>query len=554
MSKGRWYPHTIELLDGRMIIFGGFIGINNCNVTGNMMDMPYGNYSCDMYPFEINKGIDIFTYDSSNPSASTIEYVNLSLIPNSPFQTRLSEFPPIVTDPDIDCIPRQCNDYKNDTFKLYPNNYLLPNSSEIKIYLTREGDWNSLRNDDASCIRRTKTTYFMTLHDDNSVTFEYGPDRPFDVTMSGTTVLDPNYDNEKINLFGGMKIKTGGTMLPITQSSDDDDVQIPKYGTTYAGSRGTRQFLQYSINDNVWNTVSETYMGDTLEYDRTMHYATILPTKEILITNGGNYDFSKPVFAPLLLSPVYYDNGTFSGEYNKKYLTNANQPRLYHNGAMLLSDGRIIVYGGNAARASIDINADLDAEYPKWSTQGQPKPNIYGSIDVNINFFRDGYYSSGVVHDAPAENWNMEIFNPPYMFIDSNCEIAMMYSVNSVSYSYVKTNEFDGKDYYLIHSNDTFNIQLNNVSNCDDDDDIDATSNSLVLIKLGSSTHGWDQGQRLYDLEYDWINDDLIEFVVPYYKEYSIVPAFYHLFFVDCKGKPTKSIMVRFDDQASAPY
>ena len=50
---------------------------------------------------------------------------------------------------------------------------------------------------------------------------------------------------------------------------------------------------------------------------------------------------------------------------------------------------------------------------------------------------------------------------------DCDCEIDMICSKNNVGYMYINTNEFDGKDYYLIHWYNTFNIQLKNVPNCD---------------------------------------------------------------------------------------
>ena len=66
---------------------------------------------------------------------------------NSPFATKLEE--KNLTTAGMGCdkikdalLKRECESYKYDSFKLYPNNYLLDDG---RIYFTREGDWVSLR-------------------------------------------------------------------------------------------------------------------------------------------------------------------------------------------------------------------------------------------------------------------------------------------------------------------------------------------------------------------------------------------------------------------------
>ena len=74
------------------------------------------------------------------------------------------------------------------------------------------------------------------------------------------------------------------------------------------------------------------------------------------------------------------------------------------------------------------------------------------------------------------------------------------------------------------------------------------------MIKLGSSTHGWDSGQKLYSLQFTpQDNYSTYKFLTPSAKKHLIVPAFYHLFYIDCKGKPAKSLIVRFDDTVDSP-
>jgi hypothetical protein len=57
------------------------------------------------------------------------------------------------------------------------------------------------------------------------------------------------------------------------------------------------------MNEKTWKKINDTFLGATYADDRTMHYSLLLPNKQILIVNGGNYDYFGPVYSPLLLTP-----------------------------------------------------------------------------------------------------------------------------------------------------------------------------------------------------------------------------------------------------------
>ena len=58
----------------------------------------------------------------------------------------------------------------------------------------------------------------------------------------------------------------------------------------------------------------------------------------------------------------------------------------------------------------------------------------------------------------------------------------------------------------------------------------------------------------MYILPFNKRSKNILIFTSPDAKLNLIVPAFYHLFYVDCNGKPAPSLMVRFDDEADSVF
>ena len=163
MKRGRWYPSLVPLLDGKLAIFSGFVGFDE-------------GYD-PMYVFEINSWVEVFDsdeFDADDPSAAW-QAVDAKETKDGPFTNRIYDsFTPT---PDVTCVGRCLKDNLFDAFKLYPENYLMPDG---RIYLTREGDWVSLRTCDAAFMRKTKATYYASLDlggDELKLSFDPGPDR-----------------------------------------------------------------------------------------------------------------------------------------------------------------------------------------------------------------------------------------------------------------------------------------------------------------------------------------------------------------------------------------
>ena len=520
MKRGRWYPSLVPLLDGKFAIFSGFVGFD--------AGFP------EMFVFEINTWVELFNpaaFDPADPEAAW-KAVNVADVENSPFSTLIN--PDFEPTPDVTCNER-CREFnKYDAFKLYPENYLFPDG---RIYLTREGDWVSLRTCDTAFMRRTKHTYWVTLEEAQEglqVSFDRGPDRVEDVTSYGTTFRDP--ETGQIHLIGGQPTSPG-TLYPLNS----------RHPTHFAGGRGSARLETFTPDDSPaggsW-TLDPDFLGTEPQDDRTMHYTVALPTGQILIINGGNYDFYGPTFHPILLTPEYDPQTGEKTGYSQQQMLDALEPRLYHNAALLLPDGRVFISGGNTSRATVTPS---DGPPPPHTGPGQPKPNLE-QVEVDLYFFDDGPMAKGLPGQltTPTENWTAEIYSPPYLFIDPQRRAAITSLEPTEPVEYVPSATIGGQRFTLFHSAVPYRMGLKDLPGCAVDE------GHLALIKLPNATHGWENGQQFVPLDFEG-SEGGIHFTTPDAMANLIPPAFYMLFYTDCRGKPTEAWMVRFDDAASAP-
>ena len=275
-----------------------------------------------------------------------------------------------------------------------------------------------------------------------------------------------------------------------------------------------------------------------------MHYALTLPTRQILVINGGNYDFYGPVFYPLLLTPRF-EGKQFTG-YVKERMAEALEPRLYHNVALLLPDASILLSGGNTARATVHRSL---IPWPNPNQSVQPKPDS-SKVELDVYFYDDGPMAKGQkgMLTTPTEDWVAERYFPPYMFIDGRrqAEIAGLTPLGSMKHEFVKN--IGEKRYYLLHSDQEVEMAVRELPNrC-------TGTESLALIKLPSVTHGWDVGQRFIEVPITRSGSGMkktVRFRTPNAAKANMPPGYYMLFYVDCDGKPSKAQMVRVDDHAT---
>jgi Domain of unknown function (DUF1929) len=341
---------------------------------------------------------------------------------------------------------------------------------------------------------RSRNTYFMTINPSNDaqrapqVSFASGPERTVSRRIYGTALVDPNSLDGDILLMGGMlgteRTSIGPNFPPLNK--DAVTANLERFTVPSASNTNGR-----------WE-VTPQFLGDRPEDVRIMHVATILPNKQVLIMGGGNYAFHCPIFTSLLCT---YDL-LAPGKYRVARMNPGTQPRLYHSVSLLLPDGRVFAAGGNAARAARNfVDGSIDLYINRNPTNDTFSPAEEGTYAIS------------------AEIYQIEIFYPPYLFAPGpRPEITSF--PKEITY---------GQPARL------------NVKNM-------TPTASLVLIKLGSVTHGFDSGQRLIDLTFSQdLDNGTLTFRVPTNRNTS-PPAYYMLFYVNNIGKPSIAPILRISD------
>jgi hypothetical protein len=133
-------------------------------------------------------------------------------------------------------------------------------------------------------------------------------------------------------------------------------------------SAATAYVLDMTQTNPTWTQVA------SMAFPRTYLNSTLLPDGTVLVTGGGLYAY--PTYTPgavlptELWSPVTQTWTT---------LASMNAPRLYHSGALLLPDGRVMISGGGRSVGCPDDGGtdQLSAEFfePPYLFQG-PRPTI----------------------------------------------------------------------------------------------------------------------------------------------------------------------------------
>jgi hypothetical protein len=384
-------------------------------------------------PNQINPLLEIF-----DPSSGAIQSIDLRSVEGSPFNTRI------------------VGDDVYDTIDLYPRIFSL---ADGRFLLT--GDEAGIEG--VLVPHRSRNTYLMAINEgpegQAEVSFSPGPLRHETNRAYGTAVQVPG--SEDVLLIGGI---VGSNSISFGREGKID----PK---RFSGVSVSRTLQHWTPGDGGGSWTST---PDFLPTPRANLQSVILPTSQLLVLNGGVFPEYQPRRDPLLLTP----DPAAAGGYRLEPQPEASLPRLYHNGALLLPDGRVLSTGGNANRAThtdaglrVDVLGDPETlfRFPGFhNAQGEEEAF---SIDT---FYQDPqhYFADGNSEPfVPAEIWRSEVFSPPYL-ATGNERPRITQAPQRLSYG------------------ESFTIQVAAAGEA-------APPAKAVLVKLGSVTHSFDFGQRL---------------------------------------------------------
>ncbi|MGB5631959.1 MAG: galactose oxidase early set domain-containing protein [Waterburya sp.] len=495
MKEGRWYPSLVPLKDGKIAIFSG---------------LKFGK------PSQITPTMEVY-----DPAKKKFHYVDLTYVEDSPFNTKIEYDEPqyglkVSAYDGIDIYPR-----------VFP-------TEDGRILITGDGAGKFPLQ-----IHASKKSYLMTIDEDSNgdityetVKFDIPPERVELAKVYGSGLLDPNRPGD-VMLIGGLigtnDINLGRSFNP------DPDPTVPKVSNS----------LEHWISPEHSGTPNGKWeiFKDFLNRPRAMNMAVILPNKEVLVINGGEYGEYKPTYEPTLMT---FDPSA-KGSYKTTEMNPAKLPRLYHNDALLLPDARVLSIGGNPSRAGrqkkdgtvrIDVipNPPKDAGYGAGYYQiaevvdkdGNPKSfdvEDYLKDPQNV-FLKEDYeaHKAGKLTELlpfiPAEILQAEIFSPPYLFTPG-ARPAISQAPATLKYG-----------------------QAGTISVKDATED-----SSVVLVGLGSTTHSLDYGQRLAETNITNVAlgaESSISFTAPDNANL-YPPGYYMMFYVNDSGKPSVAKMVKLE-------
>ncbi len=465
MKGGRWYPSLIPLKDGKVVIFAG-------------LDFDKPN--------QINPSVEIY-----DPMTDKLHYFDLRTIKDSPFNTKIID---------------KNNTDVFDSIDLYPRVFPLKDG---RLLIT--GDEAGIAG--VLVPHSSKKSYIMTINESESrelsISFEPGPNRLESNKAHGTAVQVPN--SEDVLLIGGI---IGTNSISFGREGKIDTKAFP--GVKVSTS------LQHWISPETSGQPQGKWeiFPNFLDKPRANLQVVILPTEELLIINGGEFPEYKPVYQPLLMTP---DPNIPSG-YKTTSLNLAKFPRLYHNGAVLLPDARVLVVGGNANRAAREKDGTLHVDVLGDTKTFFRIPQLKNKSGEIENFEVETYYKDPQHYYAdgnsepfvPAEIWQGEVFSPPYLFKPGS-RPEIIQSPTILKYGQVNT------------------ITVK-----------DSTPNpSVVLVKLGAVTHSFDYGQRLSKLSIKvGENNSSITITAPDNANL-YPPGYYMMFYINNIGKPSHAQIVQ---------
>lgn len=208
-------------------------------------------------------------------------------------------------------------------------------------------------------------------------------------------------------------------------------------------------------------------------------------------------------------------------------------PRQWAN-SLVLPNGRVLVSGGSRFADAAGQNSVLPVEI--WDpVTGQWKigasAGIYRGYHSSLALLPNGaIFSSGGGVPGPVNNFNAEIYYPPYLFTRQGQTSVLASRLKIISMSSNRLNY-----------NDKLQVQ------------VDASANvaEVSCIALPTVTHSFDSNQRRLQLSFQ-ITADGLEIDMPANAALA-PPGYFYISIVDGNGVPSKSAIIGLGDVEAPP-
>lgn len=347
MTYGRWYPSLVTLGNGDVFVARG--------VTKLLKPV---------YPDEpVNSGRNVVQTETYNPCAGTWTEN------------------PATADRSLPLYPRM---------HLLPNGHVLYNAGGqafnpfgqgydqalwniVASYNPRTQSWTDigyaglpLRLDEAGLGHLSSTLNLTNLSLDQLGSLLGDVlESPTDLLQSGAE-LGVSEDELRTAIAGGMRGSTSSTMLPLKPDANGEyhEVElltaggVPSYAllTNPGGYLPTDQSRIDRITTNGDEIGYESRLTGPLNQPRWYGTNVLMPDGSVMVFSGGNRD---GVVAPGLEGPIRTaerfdpETGTWTE------MAMANRPRTYHNTAVLMEDGRVMIAGHSPINTAYLTFVDL---------------------------------------------------------------------------------------------------------------------------------------------------------------------------------------------------
>jgi hypothetical protein len=218
-------------------------------------------------------------------------------------------------------------------------------------------------------------------------------------------------------------------------------------------------------------------------HPRTHLNATTLPDGRVWVnggnTDGQNFNITNAVYESELWSPS-------TGQWTAAAV--AQKPRIYHSVSLLLPDGRVLTSGGGGCGNSCDAYDPARA--------GDP------------------------AHPLPINQYNAELYYPPYLFNPDGSLAPRPTIVNAPQ---------------TIAYSSTFALETAQPN---------PTIAKVTLNKLGATTHAFNMGQHFLPLSFTRNGSNRLSVSAPASPNLA-PPGYYLLFVIDTNGVPSVAKVVK---------